>query len=74
MDPEFQIHPAVAADRGIADGDWIRVETPLGSVRARARPMASLRPDVVVGQHGWWEACPEVGAPGYDPYEADGRT
>ena len=32
----------------------------------------SLRPDVVIGQHGWWQACPEVGAPGDDPYGVDG--
>jgi anaerobic selenocysteine-containing dehydrogenase len=74
MDPELELHPAAAADRGIAAGDWLRVETPLGSVRARAHLNESLRPDVVVGQHGWWEACPEVGAPGYDPYSAEGAN
>jgi len=74
MDPELEIHPAAASDRGIAAGDWLRVETPLGSVRARARLNDSLRPEVVVGQHGWWEACPELGAPGYDPYTANGAN
>jgi anaerobic selenocysteine-containing dehydrogenase len=74
MDPELELHPAAAADRGIAPGDWLRVETPFGSVRARAHLNESLRPDVVVGQHGWWEACPEVGAPGYDPYGAEGAN
>jgi len=74
MDPELELHPAAAADRGIAAGDWLRVETPLGSVRARAHLNESLRPDVVVGQHGWWQACPEVGAPGYDPYGAEGAN
>jgi anaerobic selenocysteine-containing dehydrogenase len=74
MDPELELHPAAAADRGIAPGDWLRVETPLGSVRARAHFNESLRPDVVVGQHGWWQACPEVGAPGYDPYSAEGAN
>ena len=74
MDPELELHPAAAADRGIAAGDWLRLETPSGSVRARARLNESLRPDVVVGQHGWWQACPEVGAPGYDPYGAEGAN
>jgi anaerobic selenocysteine-containing dehydrogenase len=74
MDPELELHPAAAAERGIAAGDWLRVETPLGSVRARAHFNDSLRPDVVVGQHGWWQACPEVGAPGYDPYDAEGSN
>jgi hypothetical protein len=20
------------------------------------------------GEHGWWQACPEIGASGYDPF------
>ncbi len=74
MDPELEIHPAAAEARGIGQGDWVVLETPSGSVRARARFNDSLRPDVVVGQHGWWEPCPEVGAPGYDPYGPDGAN
>ena len=37
MDPEVELHPAAAAERGIRPGDWVRIETPEGSVRARAR-------------------------------------
>ena len=44
------------------------IETPDGSVSARARFNASLDPRVVVGEHGWWQECDEVGAPGYDPF------
>jgi hypothetical protein len=29
---------------------------------------------VVCGQHGWWQACPEIGAPGYDPFSAEGSS
>ena len=47
-----------------APGDWVTIETPEGSVRARARLNESLEPRVVCGQHGWWQACPEIGAPG----------
>jgi hypothetical protein len=32
---------------------------------------ASLDPGVVVGQHGWWQACDELGLPGYPPYGPD---
>lgn len=74
MDPELELHPAAADERGIAAGDWVSVETPMGSVRARARLNDALRPDVVVGQHGWWQACPEVGASGYDPYGPEGAN
>jgi anaerobic selenocysteine-containing dehydrogenase len=67
-DPEVELHPAAAAARGIAAGDWVSIETPEGRVHARARLNESLDPRVVVGEHGWWQACPELGAPGYDPF------
>ena len=34
----------------------------------------ALDKDVVCGQHGWWEPCEEIGAPGYDPYGSDGAN
>lgn len=74
MAPELEIHPAAAAARSIHPGDWVQVETPAGSVRARARLVDSLDPRVVCGQHGWWQACPEIGAPGYDPFSSAGAN
>jgi anaerobic selenocysteine-containing dehydrogenase len=74
LDPEVELHPLAAAERGVRPGDWVRVETPQGSVRARARLNDSLAPGVVCGQHGWWQACPEIGAPGYDPFSAEGAN
>jgi anaerobic selenocysteine-containing dehydrogenase len=73
-DPEVELHPTAAADRGIRAGDWVVVESPDGSMRARARPNDALHPRVVCGEHGWWQACPELGAPGYDPFSADGSN
>lgn len=73
-DPEVELHPADAAARGILGGEWVRLETPLGSVRARARPSDTLEPGVVCAQHGWWQACEEVGAPAYDPFGAGGAN
>ena len=67
-DPLIELHPSTAETRGIAAGDWIRLETPLGSVRARAKLNASLDPGVVFGQHGWWAACEDLGLPGYPAY------
>jgi anaerobic selenocysteine-containing dehydrogenase len=66
--PEVALHPAAAQARGIANGDWVSIETPDGSVRARARLNDNLDPRVAVGEHGWWQACEELGAPGYDPF------
>ena len=70
-DPQLEIHPATAEARGIAGGDWVSLDTPRGSVRARAKLNASLDPGVVVAQHGWWQACDELGLPGYPPYGPD---
>ena len=74
MDPEVELHPAAAAERGIRPGDWVRVETPEGSIRARARLNETLQPNVACGQHGWWQASPEIGAPAYDPFSSEGAN
>jgi len=68
LDPEVELHPQAAQARGIAAGDWVSIETPEGSVRARARLNENLDPRVVVGEHGWWQPCSELHAPGYDPF------
>jgi len=73
-DPEVELHPSAAASRGIAAGDWVAIETQEGSVRARARFNDSLDPRVVVGEHGYWQPCPEIGAPGYEPFAATGAN
>jgi anaerobic selenocysteine-containing dehydrogenase len=67
-DPQVELHPDTAAARGIAAGDWVRIETPLGGIRSRAKFNASLDPQVVCGQHGWWQACEELGLPDYPPF------
>jgi anaerobic selenocysteine-containing dehydrogenase len=67
-DPVVELHPDTARARGVADGDWVSIATPGGSVRARAKLDADLDPGVVCGQHGWWQACEEIGAPAYPPY------
>ena len=46
-------------------GGWVRVRTDTGEITVRARFNAYLDPQVVVGQHGWWQACSTLDAPGY---------
>jgi anaerobic selenocysteine-containing dehydrogenase len=70
-DPQVDLHPTAAATREIEAGDWVTIETPKGRVRARARLDKSLDPQVVCGQHGWWQACPEIDAPGFEPFGSD---
>jgi len=66
-DPQVELHPDTASARGIAAGDWVRLQTPHGGILARARLTTSLDPGVVCGQHGWWQSCPELELPGYPP-------
>ena len=70
-DPQVELHPDTAAARGIGAGDWVSLSTPYGAVRARAKLNANLDPQVVFGQHGWWQACEELELPGYPPYGPD---
>ena len=70
-DPQVDLHPTTAAEREIAPGDWVTIETPNGRVRARAHIDEALDPQVVCGEHGWWQACPEIDAPGFEPFGPD---
>jgi anaerobic selenocysteine-containing dehydrogenase len=74
LDPEVTLHPEAAQARQIAQGDWVSIETPEGSVRARANLNADIDPRVVVGQHGWWQGCAELDAATYDPFEPEGSN
>ena len=71
-DPQVEVHPDTAAARGIGAGDWVRISTPHGAVRARAKLNSSLDPGVVCAQHGWSQGCDELGLPSSDPYAPDG--
>jgi anaerobic selenocysteine-containing dehydrogenase len=68
-DPLVELHPSAAKARGIAADDWVVVETPRATMRARAKLNAALAPDVTWAQFGWWQACEPLRLPGYD---ADG--
>ena len=74
IDPEVELHPDTAATRGIAEGAWVAIATPHGKARARAKFNALLDPEVVCGQHGWWQECVELDARGYDPFAYEGAN
>jgi anaerobic selenocysteine-containing dehydrogenase len=66
-DPWLQVHPDDAAARGIADGDWVTVETSgyAGACRLRVSVTDDTLPGVVRTGMGWWypeAAGPEHGA------------
>ena len=51
------INGGKAAQLGIAEGDWIEIESPVGKAFGRARLRQGIRPDVVLmlGQFGHWK-------------------
>ena len=63
--PWVHIHPETAKMRGINDGDWVIVESVHGWIKVRALYFPGIRPDTVMGLHGWWQGCDELGLPGY---------
>jgi anaerobic selenocysteine-containing dehydrogenase len=74
LHPEIELNPATAAARGIKNGDWVDVRTPAGGMRARARFSETLDPRVVVGEHGWWQGCDELGVGDSDPFNPNGTN
>jgi thiosulfate reductase / polysulfide reductase chain A len=65
-DPRLSIHPDTARQLGVADGDWVRVETAngQGACRLRAKLSDATPLDVVNTGMGWWrpaDASPEHG-------------
>jgi anaerobic selenocysteine-containing dehydrogenase len=68
--PTAEIHPETATRYGIVNKAWMIIESPRGSMRAKARVTDAIGPGVVCCQHGWWQECKELKLPGYDSYGA----
>ncbi|HEY6383577.1 MAG TPA: molybdopterin dinucleotide binding domain-containing protein, partial [Pseudolabrys sp.] len=73
-EPLLEIHPETAASLDIQDQDWLRLETAMGGIRLKAKFNSSLDPKVVATQYGWWQACNELGLPGYDALSSNGAN
>lgn len=63
-DPLAELGPQTAARYGITDGAWMRVKSPRGEIRMRARVTEDIMEGVVSVDHGWW--FPERSAAGFD--------
>jgi anaerobic selenocysteine-containing dehydrogenase len=70
--PTVKIHPMTAARYGIGDGDWVEIVSSRGRMKAVARLFEGIRPDTLMGQHGWWQGCPALGLQEVSPF--DGGT
>ena len=73
-DPWLHIHPETAQARGIADGDWVIAESPHGWLKLKAQYFPGIRPDTVMGLHGWWQGCEELDKPGYPLADGGANT
>ncbi len=51
--PTCEMHPRLAASLGVADGDFVRVESRRGSVTVRAQIVRTIRPDTVFVPYHW---------------------
>lgn len=59
--PTVEVNPVTAKARGITEGSWCVVESPLGKARMTAHLTPIVKEGVVSCDHGWWlpEADPE---------------
>jgi len=53
-DPVVLIHPETASKSGIAEGDWVSVETKRGTIRQKAKLNSDIAPRVIILSFGWW--------------------
>ncbi len=73
-EPFVEVHPTTAKANGIAEGEWIFLETKTGRVKLKAKFNKSLHPRVVATVYGWWQACQELKLTGHDPFSHDGAN
>jgi len=53
-EPVVQLNPGTAAERNLAEGEWVYIETRQGRIRQRLSLNPDLDPRVVVIAYGWW--------------------
>ncbi len=68
-EPLLEIHPALADQHGIADGDLVRVTSRRGSMDLPARVVTTIRPDTVFIPYHWAgrQAANQLTNPALDP-------
>ena len=69
--PRVDIHPDTAAARGITDNSAVTLLRNGARIAMVARLDPALDPGVVVAEYGWWQAAPDIGAPGFTITGAD---
>jgi assimilatory nitrate reductase catalytic subunit len=52
-EPRVEMHPTLASRLGIADGEWVKVESRRGDATLRAMVVTTIRPDTVFIPYHW---------------------
>jgi assimilatory nitrate reductase catalytic subunit len=52
-EPKIELHPRLAAAKGIADGDWVKVTTRRSELVSQAMVVKTIRPDTVFIPYHW---------------------
>lgn len=52
--PVTYIHPQAVGELGIADNDWIYIETKRGKIKQQAKLTSDIDPRIVVVDYDWW--------------------
>ena len=52
-EPKIEMHPRLAQKHGIADKDWVRVESRRGNLTLRAQVVTTIRPDTIFIPYHW---------------------
>ena len=52
--PKIFMHPSDAARDGLAEGDWVELQTAVGSVSAELSIKANMKEGHLRVPHGWW--------------------
>jgi len=61
------VHPDTAARFGIADEEWMVVETPRGAIHVKARVTKTIPVGIVCVQSGWVAGLQGAGAAALRP-------
>ncbi|MBP2638953.1 MAG: molybdopterin oxidoreductase [Firmicutes bacterium] len=72
--PFLEINDRQAAQLNIQNGDWVTLETVQDAITLKAKISPDIAYNVVCTQHGWWQSCPTLKLPNYDPFSAAGAN
>jgi len=70
--PAAEVHPAIARNHGINNGEWIYVSSPRGKIRMKAVITPDIQERVINIDHGWW--FPEKEGPDFGVWESNANV